>query len=470
MIPLIIKSIIRTTLIISIIFISACQDETDQEENDQITTIEGFGFHIEKPASPLIVPTTLAGANYLATRDLLAGTFGPRAESLDITLLRWPGGTLTEEWEDFLNAYIIDADIRNWDHFENNAPWSLQNFLSWTSERDIVPTMVLPTKRYINQDGSIDHDRAGRELGAFVREVTSGRFGDHPVEIWEIGNEFMWGDFKISEETYAELASTLIPVLRDAAQYPIKLGVQAGRLGDGRIPRVAAGFTAQERDDVDFLIDHIYARNYDWDYYLSRFQMYRNNWGEKPIYISEWNIKATQGANLDTYSYGIEQVGPILRIWDSMVGNNVQYGAFWAIQQNNWTSAYPREGEYPDVDLYYGGSILDWMTDTVGHERLQTTQIGDDGMYAASYFDNSNLTIFVAGLEAGTQQVKLLLPDFNIQSVNAIRMTGERDKRRSHPTYFGLNPLISDGQVTFSINTNTDQEIVKIEISGNWSE
>lgn len=452
--------------------LSACKSEKSPDAPElppapieEPPQVDGYSFRLDPLPSPQIVPIHMAGANYLAPSDLLEGSFGSRAQSLDVTLLRWPGGELTENWDPFLDTYIRGADQRDWSAFDHAEPWSLSNFLSWTQGHDITPTIVVPTKPYIDEQENIDLDRARHEIGAFVREVTSGRFGAQKIEIWEIGNEFMWGGAKFSEEVYAELASELLHVLRENAAYPIKIGVQGGRLGDSRIPRVAAGFTSEEKDDVDFIIDHIYTRNFDYETFNQRFPMYLGSWGSKPLYISEWNQKSHDEEPGVDYAYGIEQAAPLLRVWDAMARNNVAWASFWAIQQNNMTSAYAREGEHPNLPPYIGGVMLDWLTDTVGMSRMEVTQLGQDGLFARAYTDLNEITVFVAGLEAGEQQVTLELPQYSFSVIDATRMSGERDIRRQIPDLQEIHPAVFGRTMTFTINKNSPQELLRIRLS-----
>jgi len=443
------------------------EDPPPAEEVEEIQS--GYVVQIQTPTSVSTVPRTLAGANFLATRDRLEGTFGPRAEELDVTLLRWPGGGLTETWEDFLNAYIVDAHARDWSTFSHEEPWSLEAFLEWTDDRDIVPTVVLPIKRYVSENGeTVDLERMGKELGAFVHQATSGRFGPQEVLLWELGNEFFWGEARMSAEVYTQICTYLLPILQENAAYPIQIGIQAGRLGDSQIGRVADGFSDEQKDQVGFLIDHIYPRNFEWDTYDSRFRLYQVHWGDKPVYISEWNQKSDGSGDPSDFAWGIEQPAPMLRAWDSMVRNNVEYGAFWAIQQNNYTSAYAREGEHPEMAPYIGGVMFDWLTDTVGMEQLDAIQLGQSGLYASAYRSGGDLTIFVAGLEAGEQQVHIDIPGYNITSREGIRMSGERDVRRQTPVLDQMSPLVSGETITFTVNSKSEQELVRIKLAGYW--
>ena len=446
---------------------------SDSKENDEVISeipADGFLYHLTQPASPVRVPMTLAGANYLATRDLLEGTFGDRVKSLNTTLLRWPGGALTETWEPFLDTYINGAHTRDWGNISHNEPWALSNFLDWSSKNQITPTIVLPFRKYIDEHHNIDFSTMEQELGAFVEQVTTGRFGQHPVTVWEIGNEFMWGSDEeiVSEETYGDLASRLVEVLHDRAAYPIKVGIQAGRLGNNRISRVASRFTAAQKSKVDFLIDHIYTRNFDYDTFDGRFPLYRNNWGMKPIYISEWNVKSSSDADLSYYAFGIEQAAPMLRVWDAMVTNNVEWAAFWAVQQNNYTSAYPLEGVSPGAPPYIGGIMLQWLTKTIGMERLDVTELGTEGIFIRAYASDTEIIVLAAGLEVGNQQVKIRIPGFEIQTVEAEKMSGEKDQARYFPDIDSISPKVNENLINFTINSSSPQELVKLEIRGHW--
>ncbi len=142
------------------------------------------------------------GTNLLAPGDIVtgSGTYKPRALSVNSKLIRWPGGALTET-----QMKMTAADIQN-----NQWETNLAEFLAFASANNLVPTIVLPTKRYKNNLAL-----STTEVGNFVSRVTNNEFGTIAVPIWEIGNEFYvsessnpssWGA-SLTYEEYGQIAS-----------------------------------------------------------------------------------------------------------------------------------------------------------------------------------------------------------------------------------------------------------------------
>ena len=140
----------------------------------------------------------LFGANVLLGRDDLNGTFATKASALNITLLRYPGGGLTEDYFDPANP---DAQVV--------APRAgyvgLSDFLAYCHANGHQPVIVLPTKRYL-QDISAGEE----EIRTFVEEVTRGDYGPVSNPIFQVGNEYYANTTQhnaISTAQYAQIAS-----------------------------------------------------------------------------------------------------------------------------------------------------------------------------------------------------------------------------------------------------------------------
>ena len=188
--------------------LAACKSGGGEPEPDQPTVppqpepVSGYHFDIEAPAVVRTVDRRLAGANYLHTRDLVHGTFGPRAEAMGVSYLRWPGGAIAEDELPYHQTYFENGSSRDWQGFNHDADWSLRNISEYAVSKDMEVMVVLPTKKYVTQPGVIDEQTIRNEIGPFVRELTRGRFGPIP-DLLEIGNEFYWGNDKLEAEDYS---------------------------------------------------------------------------------------------------------------------------------------------------------------------------------------------------------------------------------------------------------------------------
>lgn len=449
--------------------LAACKSGGGEPEPDQPTVppqpepVSGYHFDIEAPAVVRTVDRRLAGANYLHTRDLVHGTFGPRAEAMGVSYLRWPGGAIAEDELPYHQTYFENGSSRDWQGFNHDADWSLRNISEYAVSKDMEVMVVLPTKKYVTQPGVIDEQTIRNEIGPFVRELTRGRFGPIP-DLLEIGNEFYWGNDKLEAEDYAQVARIIIEEVRANQAQHIDVALQAGRLGQGMIGRVASAFSSAEKTQFDFIADHIYTRNFDWTLFDQRFDMYQNNWGDKPVLISEWNVKSTKDGDPSIYAWGIEQAAPMVRVWDSMVKNNTRAATFWAVQQNTMTAAYPNEADDPQTEMYVAGRTFKWLSDTVGMTRQDVIQRGQDGMGAFAYKSGNQILAFVAGLDAGQQQVTLDFPGQTVTSARGTRMSGLRDVRKQVPALNTMSPAVNGSRVQITVNNQSDQELIRLDI------
>lgn len=460
------KNFLSIALVVSLCACKGGGDDEGAGPDPRPDPVSGFRFRIEQDPTPEAVHRRMAGVNYLFTTDRLDGTYGPRSEHLGARFFRWPGGGIAESVGDYHRVYLERAASRDWSSFSHDESWSLEAMLSFAEQQSGDVMIVLPTKKYYDfSSGTIDRDAIKEEVGGFVYQMTRGRFGSQRIAVVEIGNEFYWGDEKIPPEDYAELANVMIGQIRQNEAYHLGVAIQGGRLGNSEIGAVAGGFTSDQKAEVDFIADHIYTRNHGDDDFLSRFRMYRNFWGDRPLLISEWNVKSKSDADLDVYAYGIEQAAPIVRVFDAMVDNNAKAAAFWAVQQNNRTSAYPREGMEPDSSPYIGGEVFGWLAGTVGMTRQNVLHLGESGMDGWAYSDEDRMIVFLAGLDAGKQQVTVEIPEMgHISLVSAIRMSGERDVPKQAPRLSGMTPRIEGNRMTFTMNKESAQELVRFVI------
>jgi hypothetical protein len=439
------------------------EDPSTPVQPPQPDPISGFHFEVEAPSQVRVVDPRMAGVNYLHTRDRVQGTFATRAEALGVTYLRWPGGAMAEDEIPYHDAYFTNGHQRDWQSFTHDADWSLKNVSEYAVAQGMEVMVVLPTKKYVLSPGVIDEAAIRQEIGPFVHELTRGRFGPVP-DLLEIGNEFYWGNDKLEAEDYTGVARIILEEIRSNQANHIDVALQAGRLGQGMIGRVASSFSTAEKEQIDFIADHIYTRNFDWNNFNDRFRMYRNNWGDKPALISEWNVKSTKDGDPSIYAWGIEQAAPMVRVWDAMVRENTKAATFWALQQNTMTSAFPNEGEDQNTQAYVGGETFAWLAQTVGMTRQDVVQRGEDGMGAFAYREGNRVIAFIAGLDAGQQQVKVNFPGETVVSATGRRMSGIRDLRKQTPELRDPTPAISGGQVQITINNHSDQELVRLDI------
>jgi len=159
----------------------------------------------------------LFGGNILAPRASMtgAGSYAEAVDALGVTTMRYPGGSLTEDYFNLANpdaTRVVDPDTGLEETF---IP--LSEFMAYANESGRPVTIVLPTR---DQLSSTQLDDNGDRLPAvdrdvlttFVRDVVEGEYGDAEVVAFEIGNEY-WGSGQMNAAEYGRLASDMAQIL-----------------------------------------------------------------------------------------------------------------------------------------------------------------------------------------------------------------------------------------------------------------
>ena len=199
------------------------------------------------------------GGNFLFTRDRSDGTFSETVEHVNINLLRYPGGGMTELYFDVNNPDSIpDGETRE----------TLTEFLTYSGESDITPVIVIPIKNYI-RDG-ISVEQAAAEIFHFVQRVTNGEFGNVKIDTFEIGNEYNIGELQLTGAEYGVYAAAFALAIKEASTYDVNVAVQAGSHWgtpqiaiDDNIQILNAFIDAGALDAVDTLAFHTYPKDFD---------------------------------------------------------------------------------------------------------------------------------------------------------------------------------------------------------------
>ena len=350
------------------------------------------------------------GTNFVYAWDRVDGTFDDRAEDLGTSLIRYPGGTVTEQYFDPANpnasiGYRTDADGT----VVAKTVEPLDEFLTYLSENDISGLFVLPTLRYLPEDGSLppmgssilsEADAEG--IRGYLRQVLESGVD---VTGFELGNEF-WIYPDMSAEEYGRVASELAVIAREeidafeaAGNLPLgyerpAISLQASHFGDNGDFNGDGISSAQELsqilisnlssdaiDAIDAITGHRYiSSSYET---IDRFDAPWEHWNsysdlmgkDLDIILSEWNISARQGgvSNWDTASEsergaidtGLKQAGALAAYFHEMTANGVDIATSWALQQQVKTSFAGREGT--ETGLKAGGEMMALLAEnTIG--------------------------------------------------------------------------------------------------------
>ncbi|CUH63582.1 Alpha-L-arabinofuranosidase [Thalassovita gelatinovora] len=369
------------------------------------------------------------GANILASRDQLGedGTYDNAAAALGVQHVRYPGGSLTEDYFDLSNPDNTSAIDPDTGREVELLPYT--EFMTYAEENDIDVTIVLPTRHFLTEETDANGHRFANvdeaSLRGFIQDTLNGEHGSPTIRAFEIGNEY-WGSGEMDSLEYGRVSSQMAQILNeeidnhsegDTAYSEVDILVQNGQnygsarlIGDydhldtaeeqleaimedynveldesfvfnsGEISwaRVANEIilsefdTAEERDAVDGVIAHIYSRGdgspNSREYDLN---VIDSTWGEQidglDTYVTEWNLRANRTNWDPEEQYGLRQAHEILNMTEVFVEHDVEAAHIWAVQQNNLTNLAGNEGD--DGRLTVPGEMFRMMNESLVDTR-----------------------------------------------------------------------------------------------------
>lgn len=212
-------------------------------------------------------------------------------------LIRWPGGTLSENANSW---YGLDFP----DLIDPARPREgLSDVLRVCVESNRSLSILIPTVRYGD-----DLETAQLEVSNFVEKLASGMYGTLPREvILEIGNEYYAQDiFKNDPTKYGIVANFIVQTISnqltsigsDAFSSTIKIAVQGGNTISAN-KSILAEFSQTALRGVNFVIDHEYPPNFASadDHHLNNvLSLYA--WkdaganSDVALFLSEWNVES----------------------------------------------------------------------------------------------------------------------------------------------------------------------------------
>ncbi|WP_288927975.1 calcium-binding protein [uncultured Maritimibacter sp.] len=437
-----------------------------------------------QPATGLTVRPELFGGNTLYSLNSLDpdGSFVQAVDQLGVTGLRYPGGTMTEEWgaafyddPNTLPAHVTDA----------YSFIGLDAFLDWTTAQGRAATIVLPTSHLFVGDPVGQAPRrldmaAVDEIGEFVADLVA-RHPEAAIDGFEIGNEY-WGTVdRMTSQEYGILANAvaiaaqagLDRVLGAGADQPailVQSGQQWGRdfklggvyYGNGmdwpaKVTQanidVLAEFTDAAKVAIDGLIEHYYFvettdplnigdtapekadryfREMQWDIrqWSAAFDPARH--GVLDIAVTEWGV-AWEARE----QWGLKSAGVVLEMFEGLVRMGASSANVWPIELDGSVdfagSHTDRDGADSDKLTARGQAFRLMAEYTIGLEVL------DNGFSAAdasvqsvevnSYGSADRFVVFISSRDAATQDVELdvsaYVPGFSSMSGQRISLIND---------------------------------------------
>ena len=367
----------------------------------------------------------LFGANILASRDQVGegGTYDEAADALGVSHIRYPGGSLTEDFFDLSNPDKTTAVDPDTGRVVDLLPYS--EFMGYAEENDIDVTIVLPTRHFLSEETDADGHRFADidedALRGFIQDTLNGEYGSPTIRAFEIGNEY-WGSGEMDSLEYGRVSSRMAEILNeelnnhpegDTLYSDVDVLVQNGQnygtarlsdefshlhsgedqldaineeygldlddsylLNSGAVSwaRVANEIimsefdTESEQDAVDGIVMHVYSKGADnpnsREYDLNSVEdTWFEEFGELDTYITEWNLKASRSSWNPEEEYGLKQAHEMLNMTEVFVERGVDAAHVWAIQQNNLTNLAGDEGG--DGELTVGGEMFRMMNESL---------------------------------------------------------------------------------------------------------
>lgn len=377
----------------------------------------------------LAIPGDIFGGNILFTRDNVDGPSGfpGAAEELGITSVRYPGGSVTENYFDISEPNRTEIYDETIGGIRDLLP--ISDFMEYAAAEDISVQIVIPTKNFFSEARDSNGDRFveldEEVLREFVTNALTGEYGDAHVSGFEIGNEY-WGS-GMSAVEYGRVASEishivgetidgLVGVVPDVEHTDVlvqsgtnfafsKLNTEyeAYETGAEKFAALQDDYeiefdegTLRYSGNVDWIqvnnqllireveeqladgsingvVTHVYSRAPDFpDSRTSPLKHINRDWLEEhpdlSVHVSEWNVKANTGA-LEDGDYALHQAQEMLNMVAGFAEYDVDGGHAWPVI--NWQESSLSRG-YDHEELSVPGEMFALMRASIPGKKLVT--------------------------------------------------------------------------------------------------
>ena len=299
------------------------------------------------------VSSDMFGVNTLIHRDNLGdtGKLPETIDKIDATVLRYPGGTVTEEFFDLSNPNKTTGTSRFTGKLESDL-LPLSDFLSYAAQADKEVLLVLPTFQYFDPVTRGLTPGAEAEVRSFIRNLLSGVYGQASISGLEIGNEWYQDRFTWSAVEFGRLQAKMADWVNEEAgrlNIDVPIFVQAGRGDDDGNGiqdnlELASAFDQNSIAAVDGLISHVYIATSSTDPMIlggsvaDRFTSIDTAWSGRfgrsfSQVVTEWNV-GESGPTTSTIN-GLMRSAPLLKLFATMVNSGVDLASIWTAQNSS---------------------------------------------------------------------------------------------------------------------------------------
>lgn len=396
------------------------------------------------------------GANLLFNRDVGSGleNYTVGVQTLGVTTLRYPGGTIAESMFDLENPngssqrYLDKASLLDPDGPTGPLKpqtMGLSDFVSYCGDQGVSMSFVMPTVRFAGdeRDGSgnrfadVDKSLVHDFVVDLLKQALAEGVTVQAIELgneWWLDNSALFGE-SLSAVEYGRIASELAAVVQGAIDDFQKshslpssweepdIVVQVGPSGDAEwvTPdghRPPAGYTGPlvasteiifrefnttaEQRAVDGIALHDYLSG---DY--ANINGYRYNafdawddlasrdpdFGEAERYVTEWNVK-----NGNEAMYGLKQASAMVSMMAQMMRNEVDHANVWPIQQTTNTALTHNSGMAGEAweGLSAAGEAYRMMAESLEGLRVIPTDGASSSFQVNAFGDEERVVLFIA--------------------------------------------------------------------------
>ena len=305
------------------------------------------------------------GGNMLFDRDRVGenGTYDEKAAALNLGMIRYPGGNVSEIFFD-----ISDPEKSVEANGHSGSLMPLSEFLDYVNGAGVSAAFVAPTVPFMDglATGEMTIAEVRSEMRAFLTKLKAGVYGDATaIRHIEIGNEY-YGYEKHFDwsaiDQYIEIAPIWAAEIRKVFGDDLQIAVQGG------INRVENDRLVEAFEGKGDLVDTVIFHSYPWDLgQVYSHDAWKNGLADKwkaagvadQVFLSEWGISNQRvdatGELLDPslIEDGLARAIGMVEMAALQIRAGVDFATVWPVQQNTRGDLAGNEGQTAENSAHF---------------------------------------------------------------------------------------------------------------------
>jgi len=415
---------------------------------------------------------------YERVGDLPWEKFDEIVEAVEASVVRYPGGSVTENFFDIQNPNATEITLSD-GTVRKVIP--LNQFLAYTNSNNINPIIVIPTKMSLTEtytQGHRDFDSSWEDIiYSYVLQVLTDSM-PAGVLTFELGNEY---ESFMTPTEYGRVASSIAEIVDRAiedfwlerevpdslARPKIAVQIWGEAAGEGKSiddlishnSSVLAEFNPSEISAIDAVVSHLYFRegrhtgkenehNYEnIDTIIGISADLVNTWNENSnnieYIISEWNVSHNGAGNT-----GLAQIPVLLEMFSSFLVHGVEQLDFWSARYQTTSLANP------NGTLGAAGNLFSLMQTYLVGSHVSDLSVESEEIDIHAFESEDSFVFFVSSLVTEQVNVNLgmetILNEFAMVSAILIGV----DQSSADGNYKELTdlPIYLEPDVTFNMS------------------